>query len=175
MLGNNTPAIAVSSYLSAHTCTTSSQVYKVLGPNLRLFALKVVSWKGSNSKEMVRGFKEEFAKLKSLRDSPGVINVYDLEEFPEEKMLLMCLQLGDIDLAKLLKNKRAEWAVKGITDPFVADPTFICALWHDMLRAVQVRVVAVAVLPPQCTCIAFLGLIRTPPQLCPLDAAATGP
>lgn len=125
----------------------------MLGPNLRLFALKVVSWKGSNSKEMVRGFMDEFAKLRSLRSSPGVINVYSIEDFPEEKMLLMCLELGEIDLAKLLKNKRQEWATKGITDPFVADPTFICSLWHDMLQAVQVSAVAVSLLPPSRVCI----------------------
>lgn len=116
------------------------QVYKVLGPNLRLFALKVVTLKGCNSKEMVNGFKQEFDKLKSLKDSPGVINVHSLEEFPEDKMLLMCMEIGDIDLSNLLKKKRLEWEARGITDPFVADPTFICGLWHDMLRAVQVRV-----------------------------------
>lgn len=109
----------------------------MLGPNLRLFALKVVTLKG-NSKEMVRGFQQEFDKLRSLKDAPGVINVYSIEEFPEDKMLLMCLELGEIDLAHLLKRKRAEWQARGITDPFVADPTFICGLWHDMLRAVQV-------------------------------------
>jgi serine/threonine protein kinase len=114
------------------------QVYKVLGPNLRLFALKVVTLKGHNSKELVRGFQQEFEKLRSLKDSPGVINVYSIEEFPEEKMLLMCLELGDIDLATLLTNKRKRWEAQGISDPFVADPTFIAALWHDMLRAVQV-------------------------------------
>jgi hypothetical protein len=112
-------------------------VYKVLGPNLRLFALKVVTLKG-NSKEMVRGFQEEFDKLRSLKDSPGVINVYSIEEFPEDKLLLMCLELGEIDLAHLLRKKRKEWKDRGITDPFIADPTFICGLWHDMLRAVQV-------------------------------------
>ena len=114
------------------------QVYKVLGPNLRLFALKVVTLKG-NSKEMVKGFQQEFDKLRSLKDSPGVINVYSIEEFPEDKMLLMCLEIGEIDLATLMKKKRKEWAERGITDPFIADPTFICGLWHDMLRAVQVR------------------------------------
>jgi serine/threonine protein kinase len=98
----------------------------VLGPNLRLFALKVVTLKG-NSKELVRGFQQEFDKLRSLKDSPGVINVYSIEEFPEDKMLLMCLELGEIDLATLLRNKRKQWAARGISDPFVADPTFIAA------------------------------------------------
>jgi hypothetical protein len=115
------------------------QVYKVLGPNLRLFALKVVTWKGLHGQELVRGLQQEFEKLRSLKDSPGVINVYSIEEYPEDKMLLMCLELGEIDLATLLRNKRKRWAAEGITDPFVADPTFIAALWHDMLRAVQVK------------------------------------
>jgi hypothetical protein len=76
--------------------------------------------------------------LKSLKDAPGVIGAHSYEEFPDEKMLLMCLELGEIDIASMLKNKRKLWIEKGITDPFLADPVFICSLWNDMLRAVQV-------------------------------------
>ena len=113
------------------------QVYKVLAPNKKLFALKMVLLK-ANSKELIRGFKEEHDKLQSLSDAPGVIDVFAYEECLEEKMLLMCMELGELDVGSLLKLKRAQWKSEGHTDPFIADPVFICSLWHDMLRAVKV-------------------------------------
>jgi serine/threonine protein kinase len=110
------------------------QVLKVVAPNERLFAIKVV--KLNNLDRATRnGFFEEVALLEKLRNKPGVIRIVDHEHDQERNLLYVVLEYGEIDLLRLLHNKRKQWQGQ---DPFMEDAHFIGAIWRDLLRAVKV-------------------------------------
>lgn len=119
------------------SCVCQLQVFKVCAPNKRLFALKRVNMRGMPEASQ-QGYREEVDLLRRLKGTHGVISMYSFEEFPRDHVLLMLLELGETDLQLLLQRKMEQWRKQGFTDPFAADPHFICCIWQDMLRVVQV-------------------------------------
>lgn len=121
------------------------QVFRVIAPNDKQFALKRVSM-ANMSKEARQSYRDEVALLKRLQASEAVVTLHHFQEFKKEQVLFVVLECGECDLKGLLESKRLTDAVhqdgtktpRSASDPFVAHPNFICCLWQDMLRAVQV-------------------------------------
>ncbi|GIL53393.1 hypothetical protein Vafri_9028 [Volvox africanus] len=138
----------------------SSKVYKVLGLNRVIYALKRVRFQNKDS-EAVKGFVEEITLLRQLRGKPNIIQLIDSQVFYGEGssgvgFVYMVLEYGDIDLAKLLySHEEARRRANGIAEqrddssPGSAgeegdgslcqeiDANFIRLYWQQMLRAVK--------------------------------------
>ena len=116
----------------------SAQVFKVMAPNNKLFALKKISFHNVDP-DVQRGFLEEVKLLKKLHGRPGIIQLISNETYHHDKLMFVLLEFGEIDLNKLLERKQRRWREEGFTDPLKADPQFICSTWREMLKAVNVR------------------------------------
>ncbi|GIL91671.1 hypothetical protein Vretimale_9543 [Volvox reticuliferus] len=138
----------------------SSKVYKVLGLNRVIYALKRVRFQNKDS-EAVKGFVEEITLLRQLRGKPNIIQLIDSQVFYGEGssgvgFVYMVLEYGDIDLAKLLySHEEARRRANGIVDEREGsslgnagedgdgsicqeiDANFIRLYWQQMLRAVK--------------------------------------
>lgn len=79
----------------------SSKVYKVIAPNRQIYALKRIKISGRDS-ESSRGFIDEITLLKRLKGKPNIIQLIDAEVIPEEGLIFVVLEFGEIDLANLL-------------------------------------------------------------------------
>ena len=67
-------------------------------------ALKRIRLQGKQ-KETVDGFIDEIKLLKRLRGKDNIVQIVDAEVCPNEGLILVVLEFGEIDLAKML-NKR---------------------------------------------------------------------
>lgn len=121
------------------------QVFRVMAPNDKQFALKRVSMTNMN-KEVRQQYREEVEMLRRLHWSEAVVTMHHFQEFKKEQVLFVVLECGECDVKGLLESKKLTDVVHndGTTtprsrcDPFVEHPNFICCLWQDMLRVVQV-------------------------------------
>lgn len=114
------------------------QVFRVLAPNRQQFAIKRVSMK--NMPEQTRNtYRYEVELLQRLKGTGATVKLYHHCEYKKDEVLYVVLECGECDLTQLLDDKTKQWKAEGHTDPFVADPNFICSLWHELLRVVKVR------------------------------------
>ncbi|PVU89393.1 hypothetical protein BB559_005117 [Furculomyces boomerangus] len=104
----------------------SSKVYKVLGGKNELFAIKRVSL-AKTEPSVVQGYMDECKLLRELHGNPFIIQLYDSEIQRDKKIFLMVMELGEIDLAGLLKNHGSK----------PLSMNFIRLYWEQMLNAVQ--------------------------------------
>lgn len=109
----------------------SSKVYKVLGPDFQVYALKRVRPTQMNSKTQAI-FQNEIDLMKKLRGRPNIIELIDSEINRERKCIYMVMEMGDIDLNHLLK-KRAKENAEGSAK----DENFLRMVWQQMLEAVH--------------------------------------
>jgi serine/threonine protein kinase len=109
----------------------SSKVYKVLGPDFKVYALKRVRPLHMNKKTLAI-FQNEINLMKRLRGRPNIIELVDSEINVENKCIYMVMEMGDIDLSHLLK-KRLE---KKTPSP-AANDNFLRMTWQQMLEAVH--------------------------------------
>lgn len=107
----------------------------VLAPNARNFAIKRVDL-AHVDKPTRKGFFDEVELLKRLRGKEGIVRLVDHEYLPEQQILHIVLEYGEVDVLTMLKRKRKQWRNQ---DPFIVDPGFIVSIWRDMVRAVGVR------------------------------------
>jgi Protein kinase domain len=142
----------------------SSQVLKVMAPNARIFAIKMVNLNNLD-KASRAGFFEEVALLQRLRGKPGIIRIVDSEHAPQQGLLYVVLEYGEIDLAQLLDKKRRQWKDH---DPFAIDAHFLGSVWRDMLRAVGVRA-ACALSRPLASCATAVHVLAH--ALCSISAS----
>eukprot|EP00798_Chlamydomonas_sp_ICE-L_P023347 gene23347-30598_t len=119
-----------------------SQSEQVLGCNRQIYGLKRVRLQNKDP-EAIKGFIDEIALLKQLRNTPNIIQLIDAQVFREEGLIYMVLEYGDIDLARLLHNheesrkSRAEGASGAGPDSGSMDENFVRLYWQQMLQAVQ--------------------------------------
>lgn len=106
----------------------SSKVYKVLAPDMAIYALKEV-YVSSVPEYVVQSFENEIALLKKLQSEDRIIKLIDSEIDRQNGTISIVLELGDIDLASLISKNRNHLEQ--------IDPNFLRLMWHQMLEAVQ--------------------------------------
>eukprot|EP00963_Diacronema_lutheri_P001203 scaffold76_cov363-Pavlova_lutheri.AAC.15 len=110
----------------------SSKVYKVMAGNRKIYALKRIKL-SNRDKEAASGFLDEITLLRRLRGHHNIIQLIDAEVLGREGIILMVLEYGDIDLARLLQKR-----VKARNEGEAAiDDNFLRLYWQQMLEAVQ--------------------------------------
>lgn len=120
----------------------SSTVFKVISATEgSLYALKTVDLsKGCQSSDfddedkVLESYMNEIDLLKSLNGkSPYIVELIDYQVFQQQKKLAILLELGDIDLAKLL-SQSIKSSNHGAN---LLDPILVRMLWKEMLLAVH--------------------------------------
>ncbi|KAF2459886.1 kinase-like domain-containing protein [Lineolata rhizophorae] len=106
----------------------SSEVYRVMAENGRAFALKRVKLDGADE-AAVRGYKGEIDLLNDLKDVDRVVRLYDFEVDEEKNSLGVLMELGESDLAKLLRTKLE-------SERPMLDLSFTRYYWKEMLECV---------------------------------------
>lgn len=106
----------------------SSEVFKVLSNDMQIFALKRVKVPFSSSfRATIDSYANEIDLLRTLRDCPGIIQLFGAEVCLENGMIQLIMEYGDIDLAKrLFRNKRKK-----------INHNFKRVYWQQMLEAVH--------------------------------------
>ncbi|CCO37825.1 serine/threonine-protein kinase TTK/MPS1 [Rhizoctonia solani AG-1 IB] len=85
----------------------SSKVYKVISPNNKIYALKRVRLDSKVDEETMRGYVNEMQLLKRLDGNERIIKLIDSQAVGRGgRYLMMVMELGEIDLAKLLAEKQ---------------------------------------------------------------------
>ncbi|QRW20502.1 other/TTK protein kinase [Rhizoctonia solani] len=106
----------------------SSKVYKVISPNNKIYALKRVRLDSKVDEETMRGYVNEMQLLKRLDGNERIIKLIDSQAVGRGgRYLMMVMELGEIDLAKLLAEKQGTRL----------QPHWIAIYWQQMLEAVQ--------------------------------------
>ncbi|KAI1754108.1 kinase-like domain-containing protein [Xylaria castorea] len=104
----------------------SGKVYRVAADNGNMFALKRVSIE--NADEItVRGYKGEIDLLKKLTKVERVITLFDYEMNEEKQLLSLLMEVGEIDLHKLISRRMSPENAK-------FDPVFVRYYWQEMLE-----------------------------------------
>lgn len=105
----------------------SGRVYRVLSPNFKIFALKVVELKED---ETFQQFVNEVQLLKDLKGKTDhIIEIIDSEIKYESKKLMILFEYAEIDLDHLLRGKNGKMA---------SDLETLRFYWKAMLKAVEV-------------------------------------
>ena len=105
----------------------SSKVFRVLGPDMELYALKRVKLRGcEETSTTIEGYVNEINVLKSLRGNPMVIQLVDSQIY-ESQMIDIVLEYGETDLARMLR----QYPQGNV------DMNMVRVFWQQMLLAVK--------------------------------------
>ncbi|KAH8161574.1 hypothetical protein CIB48_g6675 [Xylaria polymorpha] len=104
----------------------SGKVYRVAADNGSMFALKRVSIENADE-NTVRGYKGEIDLLKKLTKVERVITLFDYEMNEEKQVLSLLMEMGEIDLHKLISRRMSQENAK-------FDPVFVRYYWQEMLE-----------------------------------------
>ncbi|KAL2759115.1 hypothetical protein ACRALDRAFT_2098349 [Sodiomyces alcalophilus JCM 7366] len=107
----------------------SAKVYRVTAENGAMFALKRVSLEQADE-TTIRGYRGEIDLLGKLTGVDRVINLFDYEMNDEKKMLTLLMEMGELDLNSLLRNRYNPESAK-------FDPVFVRFYWKEMLECLQ--------------------------------------
>ena len=107
----------------------SGRVYRVMAENFKLFAVKCVSLEDLDELT-IRGFKGEIELLRRLENVDRVVRLYDYEINEEKKSLRVLMDIGELDLKKVLEPRLDEESGK-------FDATFTRYIWKEMLECVS--------------------------------------
>ncbi|KAG8876725.1 Dual-specificity kinase, spindle pole body (SPB) duplication and spindle checkpoint function [Tulasnella sp. 331] len=106
----------------------TSRVFRVLSPEGHLCAIKKVSLENADP-VTIQGYRDEIALLKRLEGNKRIVRLMEFDA-SSKKHILMVMECGEIDLAKLLSEKQGE----------AVDYPWLTSYWHQasMLQAVHV-------------------------------------
>ena len=107
----------------------SSKVYKVIAPDMSIYALKRVDI-SQKDPSIVESFVNEIELLRMLQGSERIIALKDSEVDDVNNTISIVLEIGDIDLRSLIEKNR--------TDDEQVDPNFLRLMWQQMLESVQI-------------------------------------
>ncbi|UNI14987.1 Dual-specificity kinase [Purpureocillium takamizusanense] len=107
----------------------SAKVYRVTAENGNMFALKRVSLENADE-TTIKGYKGEIDLLGKLSSVDRVIKLFDHEMNSEKQVLTLLMEMGELDLNKLLASRQNPEAAK-------FDPVFVRCYWKEMLECVQ--------------------------------------
>lgn len=120
----------------------SSKVFRVLGPDLQVYALKRVKL-GRGDSGSLASFANEIALLRRLAGKANIIRLVDAEVNAPRKTIHVVMEAGEIDLSKLLARERSAAAdgSSGARPPLAGrigdlDGNFLRLTWRQMLEAV---------------------------------------
>eukprot|EP00743_Colponemidia_sp_Colp-15_P008115 GILK01008796.1.p1 GENE.GILK01008796.1~~GILK01008796.1.p1 ORF type:complete len:1048 (+),score=210.74 GILK01008796.1:125-3145(+) len=102
----------------------SSKVFKVMGPNYKIHALKRVA---ANDSMLFDSFCNEITLLRSLKGRDNIIQVIDAEVDMERQRIHIVMEFGDVDLAKLLHKMNGK----------KLNENYLRLYWQQMLEAVN--------------------------------------
>eukprot|EP00941_MAST-03F_sp_MAST-3F-sp1_P004420 g4420.t1 len=128
----------------------SSKVFKVLGPDLKTYALKRQKMRHLDER-LIRVVNNEINLLRNLAGKPCIVRLVDAEILPAKRTVYMVMEHGEIDLSNWIKRQRKSGAklpelhrqAPG-TNEVVASGTsglninYVRLLWQQMLTAVHV-------------------------------------
>ena len=98
----------------------------------KILALKRIRLDGKET-ETVAGFIDEIKLLKTLRGRDNIIQLVDAEVCPNEKLIFMVLEFGEIDLAHMLAKREKQRQSHG----GVIDDNFLRLYFEQMVEAVN--------------------------------------
>ncbi|KAH7399544.1 kinase-like domain-containing protein [Pyrenochaeta sp. MPI-SDFR-AT-0127] len=108
----------------------SSAVYRVMAENFKLLALKRVKLEDADE-AAVRGYKGEIDLLQKLKNVDRVVRLYDWEVDEQRQVLSVLMEIGESDLARIIRMK---------LDPADGDGkldlSFTRYYWKEMLECV---------------------------------------
>ncbi|CAE7812264.1 mps1, partial [Symbiodinium sp. KB8] len=85
----------------------SSRVYRVLGPELKMWALKRVKL-GRVDRRSLAPFTNEIALMRRLKGQDTIISLREAEVDLAGKQVLLVMELGEVDLNALMRRHRAD-------------------------------------------------------------------
>ncbi|KAG6012894.1 hypothetical protein E4U54_007232 [Claviceps lovelessii] len=107
----------------------SAKVYRVTAENGKMFALKRVALENADE-GTIRGYRGEIDLLARLKGVDRVIDLYDHELNSEKQVLTLLMEMGELDLNKLLTSRQNPESAK-------FDPAFVRFYWKEMLECLQ--------------------------------------
>lgn len=107
----------------------SAKVYRVTAENGKMFALKRVALENADE-GTIRGYRGEIDLLARLKGVDRVIDLYDHEMNSEKQVLTLLMEMGELDLNKLLTSRQNPESAK-------FDPAFVRFYWKEMLECLQ--------------------------------------
>ena len=107
----------------------SSKVYRVMAENFKIFALKRVTLEDQDELA-IRGYKGEIDLLRQLEKVDRVVRLYDFEINEEKHTLSVLMEMGEIDLNRVLHQRL-------IAEDAKFDITSTRYYWREMLECVS--------------------------------------
>ncbi|EGZ09120.1 hypothetical protein PHYSODRAFT_525160, partial [Phytophthora sojae] len=103
----------------------SSKVYRMLGPDLKIYALKKIKLKKLDAQSIAQ-FTNEINLLKKLQGSPYIIKLIAAEQDLKQRQINVIMEHGEIDLSERLRNLKGGM-----------DENLLRVIWAQMLKAVN--------------------------------------
>ncbi|KAK2593824.1 hypothetical protein QQS21_008482 [Conoideocrella luteorostrata] len=107
----------------------SAKVYRVTAENGKMFALKRVSLENADE-GTIKGYRGEIDLLAKLKGVDRVVDLYDHEMNSEKQVLTLLMEMGELDLNKLLTSRQNPESAR-------FDPVFVRFYWKEMLECLQ--------------------------------------
>ncbi|KAL3925205.1 MAG: hypothetical protein SGILL_000562 [Bacillariaceae sp.] len=108
----------------------SCKVYRALSKKCSVVAIKKVKLEGMTKKQ-IAGYANEISLLKRLKSNPSIIRMYDSELDLKRKCLFVVMELGEVDLSYVLRQRANAQTSKSL------DLNFVRLTWQQMLSAVH--------------------------------------
>ncbi|KAG6968336.1 hypothetical protein JG687_00003807 [Phytophthora cactorum] len=103
----------------------SSKVYRMLGPDLKIYALKKIKLKKLDAQSIAQ-FTNEIELLKKLQGNPYIIKLIAAEQDLQQRQINVIMEHGEIDLSERLRDLKGEM-----------DENMLRVIWAQMLQAVN--------------------------------------
>ncbi|KAG6572663.1 TTK protein kinase [Phytophthora cinnamomi] len=103
----------------------SSKVYRMLGPDLKIYALKKIKLKKLDAQSIAQ-FTNEINLLKKLQGNPHIIKLIAAEQDLKQRQINVIMEHGEIDLSERLRNLKGGM-----------DENLLRVIWTQMLEAVD--------------------------------------
>ncbi|CAM9982470.1 unnamed protein product [Scytosiphon promiscuus] len=123
----------------------SSEVFRVVAPDCEMMALKVVKVDNrvENAQALIDSYSNEIQLLKKLQGNRYIITLENSEVDRHRGLISIVLELGETDLDRLMRQKKANVASTRVEPATVGlfpgglDANFVRVIWQQMINAVQ--------------------------------------
>ncbi|KAG7382929.1 hypothetical protein PHYPSEUDO_004225 [Phytophthora pseudosyringae] len=103
----------------------SSKVYRMLGPDLKIYALKKIKLKKLDAQSIAQ-YTNEIKLLKMLQGNPHIITLIAAEQDLQQRQINVIMEHGEIDLSERLRDLKGNM-----------DENMLRVIWSQMLKAVN--------------------------------------
>ena len=120
----------------------TSQVFRVVSPDNKTFALKQVrlDQDPSEAPALLQAVQNEIDLMVRFRANgltKYVIELIDAEVKLDQQVVYMVMEFGEIDFAGMLKHQQEERMARSGADDDGLNENFVCMYWEQMLQAVN--------------------------------------